>query len=561
MTPRLRHLYSILACAVLLWGCTDDEGITDTGADSDDIDTTVVFWDTSLACAPPADVGAAAAQPSPPLTPTATVMSTADSGDGTLRTALAAASDSAVIAFDSSLAGATISLRSSLTLDGAIRIDATTAPGLTIDGRGTVRVFSVAAQSRAAFVGLRIARGHAVGGDNTPGGAISTGNHCTLHVQRCVFIGNAADIGGAIRAGYGTYTTIEDCDFAANDGSGARNGFSAGAIATNGHGELIVRRCLFVRNRGHSGGAVYNLLQPITVESCVFVENRSSGPGAAVFTDEGNWVGPNATVGGRIIVRDCWMQDNEAHELGGALFLWANKLDTVVVERCVLRGNSVARGGTWNDAKGGALRTRGILTIRDCAFIENRAEQQGGGAWLDGAGPFRIVNTTFYGNTVTDDMGGALTLNVYGPVDIVNCTIARNHAGRACGAFWLRSADLEVTLANSIVADNTAGSDHAQDQIGYQPIDGGGNIEFPAPVGSGRRVAENGIVADPSLRALSRDGDMLVAPLAAGSPAVGIADPAQAPAADARGAPRDLSPDAGAVEYVTGDAGLPACAD
>ncbi len=479
------------------------------------------------------------------------VTSAADTGSGSLRDALNLAQAGDVIGFSASLSNQTIQVATTLPITHRLTINAANAPGVTVDGGGAVRVFAVDGGVDATFIGVRIHGGRAVGGGTSPGGAISTGNDARLTIQHCRFDANVADIGGAVRAGYGTFTTIEDSTFIGNDGAGAGNGFSAGAVSSNGHGALTIRRCWFERNHGNSGGAVYNLLQPLVVEDCIFFDNEADGPGAAVFTDEGNWVGPSATVGGSIAVRRCWIESNRGHEMGGALFLWANPLDTVTVEDCVLLENRVARGGQWNDSKGGALRTMGILTIQRCAFISNQAEVQGGAAWLDGAGPIKIENSTFSGNSVTDDQGGAMTLNVSGPTAIRFCTIVNNTAGRACGAFWFGSPSTPITISSSLVAFNTATQDHDQNQVGYQPNDGGGNLEFPAPTGNGRKVAAGSLIADPLLEPQTLSGHMYIRQPSATSPARNAGMANGAPTSDARAAPRDATPDSGACERVT----------
>jgi len=545
----------LLTAPCLISRCGD----TSAPGGSHDNDTIPVYWDTTRACSAPAHVGAFVSAIASNLSPTLTVTTNADGGAGSLRSVLSSADAGACIGFDASLVGKTISLDSALIVRRNVSIDASEAPGVTLSGNNRVRIFSVWADVNLTLFGLRVVDGRSTGGGSEPGGALGTGNNCTLTVRQCLFRNCVADCGGAVRAGYGTRTTIEDCTFLNNDGSGADNGFSAGGISTNGHGELIVRRCMFVGNRGYSGAAIYNLLQPVLLEECVFVGNISDKDGAALFTDEGNWTGPGASVGGHIIVRKCWIEGNESRELGGGLFLWANPLDTVLVEDCVLRKNIVKLGGQWNDAKGGAIRSNGIFTVRNTAFIENTAEMQGGALWIDGNGPHQIINCTFWRNRVTDDAGGAMNLNVSGPVHITNCTIAENFSQRACGAFWFGNPDLPITITNSIIANNTAGSDHSQDQVGYAPIDGGGNIEYPAPSNGARRIAAGSTIADPLLGPLSKAGSNLVLPLQSTSPAIGLAVAAQAPAVDARGITRDASPDAGAFEYRANDAGVEEC--
>ena len=553
------RLILISFLALFLIQCGKVTGGSAASSTSTNYDTTSIKLKFDSPCAPPTsaikasativEIGKIGAVPT-----VFQVKSFADDGPGSLRAAVAAAKAGDTLYFDPSLAKDTIHLVKELVLSKSIILDATTAVGLTLDGGNAVRILSVNSNVSLTVTGITFINGRAVkvgnGGDET-GGAISTGNACMLKISQCHFNHNVADCGGAVRAGYGTFTTIEDCSFLANDGSGANNGFSAGGISTNGHGELIVRRCDFVQNKGNSGAAIYNLLQPITIEDCSIVGNISNNDGAAIFTDEGNWVGPGATKGGHILVRRCWMEANQSKAFGGACMLWANPLDTVQIENSVFKNNAVAKGGKWGDSKGGAIRGNGILTIRNCAFVNNKAEAQGGALWLDGNGPVNIVNTLFTENTVTDDQGGAITFNTGGIVNVINCTIAKNHAGRACGGFWFGNPDLPITISNSIVAFNTAGQDHGQDQVGYQPKDGGGNLEFPAPVGNGKKVAAGSLVQDPLLDSLSQINGMLVLPIKTGSPAISLANKTRAPADDQTLKLRDANPDAGAWEFTS----------
>ncbi len=481
------------------------------------------------------------------------VTSAGDSGIGTLRDALAAAQDGDAIVIAHGLSRRTVKLNSTLSVGKNVTIDATPAPGFTVNGQNAVRLFNVPANKNVTFRALRMINGRSVNGTNSPGGAINTGNNCTLTIQACTFDANIADMGGAVRAGYETTTLVEDSTFTNNDGSQANNGFSAGGVSTNGHGSLTIRRSSFIGNKGNTGGAVYNLLEPVDIEDCVFINNVAKQAGGAIFTDEGNWVGPSATVGGHLRIKRCWIQGNRSTELGGGMFLWANKLDEVLVEDTVLLWNRVDKD-SHGSAKGGGLRTRGILTLNRVAFIENTSTQQGGGLWVDGAGPFDINDCAFSGNVVTDDAGGGATFNVSSTavVNMYNCTFADNFAKRACGAFWFGNSALDITLTNCVVSKNLAGTDHSHDQIGYQPQDGGGNIEFPAPRNSGRRVAAGGIVADPLLGAATQYDKTIAIPLTTGSPAIGHAV-AGATATDIRGVSRGGDPDSGAFEATADD--------
>ncbi len=547
--------FAILAMTFLiLVSCKDKPN--NPVVDNTPLDTSKNNWHFNSPCSPGSSVNLSVTSPLVSPRAFAHVSTPNDSGAGSLRALLSAAKTGDTLSFNPSLAGDTIHLKNEILITKNITLLGLSSGEIFLDGQNKVRIFSVNANQTFAIQGLTLINGHAVKSGDEPGGAINTGNACILKINRCNFRNNFAECGGAVRAGYETFTTIENCQFEANDGSQTKNGFSAGAISTNGHGELVVRHCNFINNKGNSGAAIYNLLEPITIEDCSFLGNISNNDGAAIFTDEGNWVGPSATKGGHIFVRHCWMEGNQSKAFGGACMLWANKLDTVNVENCVFKENNVAKGGQWNDSKGGAIRGNGILTVRNCSFIRNQAVAQGGALWLDGDGPVNIINSNFYGNKVIDDQGGAITLNTGGVVNILNCTLARNFAGRACGAFWFGDPSLPITITNSIVAFNTAGQDHGQDQIGYQPKDGGGNIEFPQAVNGGRKVAVGSHVIDPMLDSLTQLNGILALPLRAGSAAIDSAIQLKAPPDDIVQATRDSKPDIGAWEFRNATTGI-----
>jgi hypothetical protein len=189
------------------------------------------------------------------------------------------------------------------------------------------------------------------------------------------------------------------------------------------------------------------------------------------------------------------------------------------------------------------------LTISQSSFISNQAVQQGGALWIDGDGETSINSSTFWGNNVVNDQGGALTYNGNGPVRMDHVTIVANTAGRACGALWFGDPKIDFVISNSIVANNQARQDHAQDQIGYNPIDGGGNIEYPTPRFGGRRVASNSRIVDPLLKELSQsNGTYVLLPNSAGSPAVDTATSTPY-TRDQRGFKITSKPDVGAVEF------------
>src|SRR5580698_1543822 len=108
---------------------------------------------------------------------TQVVTNSADSGPGTLRSAITNAASGAVITFDPSLSGATISLSNTLTINTNLTIDASALPGgLQINGNHAVTVFNVASNTLVFLNSLTITNGYSTNN----GGGIYNGGTLTL---------------------------------------------------------------------------------------------------------------------------------------------------------------------------------------------------------------------------------------------------------------------------------------------------------------------------------------------------------------------------------------------
>ena len=100
------------------------------------------------------------------------VTNSADSGPGTLRSAITNAASGAVITFAPSLSGATITLSNTLTINTNLTIDASALPGgLQINGNGSVQIFNVASNITVFLNSLTITNGYST---NNGGGAFTT---------------------------------------------------------------------------------------------------------------------------------------------------------------------------------------------------------------------------------------------------------------------------------------------------------------------------------------------------------------------------------------------------
>ena len=486
------------------------------------------------------------------------VSNTADSGQGSLREAIALANNGDTIQFSKKLSEKTIVLKSGqLVLNKNLTIDGKDATNLTISGNNSSRVFYLDKKKKAILKNLTIANGKTEGA----GGGIDTRHESDITLENVKLHNNTSELGGGMRVGHLAKATVINSSFKGNNGTltDKYKGFSAGAISHNeSRGQLIIKGTTFENNKGFNGGAIYSFSGvTFTVENSTFKNNTATKEGGgAIFTDGVSSRGYNSGFAndGKIIIRGSTFDGNKAQGEGGALFLWGYtqnggyKNDQAIIEDSTFTNNTVTTA-TSGKATGGAIFAHMGLDIRNATFAKNTAAKQGGALWTETGLPINISNSTFSANRAVQDAGGAMFLNNRStPVKITNSTIAYNTAGRANGALWFDGSH-NVTLKNSIVAFNTA-TDRRQDQVGYQAKDGGGNLEF-ATSSQALRVTNGSLIADPLLAPLTLINGDWVHPLKSGSPAVNAGVTQGAPITDQRGIQRDSQVDIGAFEFVT----------
>ncbi|MEO0644846.1 MAG: right-handed parallel beta-helix repeat-containing protein [Cyanobacteria bacterium J06650_10] len=481
-----------------------------------------------------------------------TVTTAADRGSGSLRSAIETAVAGDTIKFSKSLANKRISLTSGqLEIKKTLTIDGRDAPGLKISGNKASRVFQIEKNKIATLKNLSVVDGKTEGA----GGGIKAKQGSTLTLNNVQVNNNVSELGGGLRVGHLAKVTIVDSEFTGNDGTltGRFSGFSGGAIATESRSELTIKGSEFNGNKGFNGGAIYSYsTTKFTIEDSVFTKNSATkaGGGGAIFTDGINPYGPaRPTVGGTLLITGSRFEDNKAEGGGGALFLYGYGKDRSVIKDTVFARNAVALNKN-GEARGGALQSNMGIDLLNVSFANNTAIKQGGALWLNGKRqPINITNSTFSNNKVRDDAGGAMFLNTKSnPVNITNSTIVYNSAGRANGALWYDGeGSRAIKLKNSIVAFNTAVRDRRQDQVGFQALDGGGNLEFSTNTKALKVVAGSKAI-DPRIGALTKINQTFVHPLFSNSPAINAGTKKGAPILDQRGFRRDNQIDIGSFE-------------
>ena len=250
--------------------------------------------------------------PSSSRAATITVTSTADSGAGSLRDAIAAASSGDTI--NISVTG-TITLTSTLTIAKSLTISGPGASNLAVSGNNAARVFLVNSGATVAISGLTIEKGAASGG----GGGIS--NAGMLTVTNSIITGNTTDVfgGGISNLGMLTLTnsTVSGNTASCCNGGGIHNGgnltltnstVSGNSVAFFYGGAIYNTYLLSMTNDTFSGntagcchgGGIANY-GTVTVKNTILAGSLKGGNcykgGAGSFASQGHNLSDDATCG------------------------------------------------------------------------------------------------------------------------------------------------------------------------------------------------------------------------------------------------------------------------
>lgn len=483
-----------------------------------------------------------------------------DSGPGSLRAVIAAATSGETVQFDPGLANQTIILTSGeifVPVGKNLVIDGSAAPNLTISGNNSSRIFRFG--SNVSFPSSHTLRNvilqNGFSGDR--GGAVQTEDLGNLTVDGVTFQNNVAVDGGAAiwTNGRSGGVTVINSRFINNQATAGNDERGSGGIAFIGFGpggsELIVRDSRFIGNQGINGAAINVINGRMTIENSRFIANNTTaavfdtgqeraflrGYGGALYVDR---------VNDSLTIRDSVFEGNQAEGEGGAAYLFADPGDTVLIERTVFRDNQVgALTGGGNAGNGGAiahvrnsLNEAGSLVITGSSFVNNIANNQGGGLWVNQTNS-TVANSTFSGNRAPNNFGGAIT--TYSPLAATNLTLVDNNA-EFSGAIAQGSNNL-VTVTNVLFVNNTSsntGVSFNNNQQTNRPMNnGGGNVQFPA----GPEILPGILIVDPQLGALQSVNGTLVRPLQGGSAAIYAGVVVGALLIDQRGTTRPLDGD------------------
>jgi hypothetical protein len=318
-----------------------------------------------------------------------TVTTTADSGPGSLRAALAAAAKGDTIGFDLPNPS-TIHLTSgTLNVTAAVNIGGPGPSDLTIQGNGAFADFFVSGSGDTAISGLTITGGGNVAG----GGGIGTGPAALLTLNNDVITGNkASDQGGGIDNEGGlimTNCTVSG-NSAVNSGGGIMSTFQ---VATTITGSTI------------SGNVVKSQ------------EIEPGGGGGGIWSD-GSLTLINSTVSANAVYGAAGSGVTGGYDAyGGGLDSLGNGDYTIL--SCTFSGN-LAEGGTAQSGTAGQAFGGGALlvtsgTIANCTFNGNVA----------------VGGSSTSGGTAGNGVGGGIDAGASPSLvncNLINCTIVGNRA-------------------------------------------------------------------------------------------------------------------------------------
>lgn len=509
------------------------------------------------------------------------VSSNADSGTNSLRSAIAAATNGQTITFAPALANQTITLSSTLEIQVAksLIIDAAKAPNLIISGNNAVRIFLIKSTSvnptSLTLKNLALTKGFTT----EYGGAVKSEHQGKISIDNCIFTANNAQEGGsAVFSAFEGKTTITNSTFD-NNTSTAKNTERGSTVMLWGPFSQTIQKCDFTNNKGINGAAINGLNAGMLVEDCYFLNNITTnaffdagkpndflrGYGGAIYADRAT-AGPPNTALGSIIIRRSKFENNIGQSDGGAMYLYTDETDNVLVEDCYFNNNEAKLLSGTRGGGGGAIehmnnsKNKGFV-VRNSTFSNNSAAVNGGAIRADWADT-DISNCTFYNNkalqTKSDGYsanGGAIVTYFMdkSTVNVTNCTFANNYAGWVGGAIC--SDKLTTKIKNNIFYQNTAGNggnnwkiqQHSADEL----VDLGNNIQFPAKFTQNfndYNVSKTVTIIDPRLVAIASNGGFSpTMALVDGSPAINKGS--ECTATDQRGAPRVGVCDIGAYEY------------
>jgi hypothetical protein len=393
------------------------------------------------------------------------------------------------------------------------------------------------------------------------GGAV--GNHGIATIGSSYFSGNYADaVGGIVNSGSltltgSTFVFNEDYD-------------DAGAIYNLATGTASISNSTITGNASLYGtGAIRNLGSMTVANSSISGNRGFYGDGVGGFSNYGQLTFTNTSitnntglVGAGINFGTLSLTGSTVSSNKGAIYGYFGTYGltggiynqgTATLTNSTVSGNTVPSGAGYGGgldnvfggltvtnstisgntaAVGGGIYNLGNLTMQGSTVSGNNS-QYGGGILNNSFtsayngytyyGSETLVNCTLSGNSATNQGGAVYDAGVS---EITNSTISGNTAGTLGGGIYVPVTPFSETLANSIVAGNTAATYNdiggaVNTTSGFNLIGDGTGLVGISDGSDGNMIGTLGSPIDPQLGALGNNGGLTeTMALLSGSPAI-----------------------------------------
>lgn len=199
-------------------------------------------------------------------------------------------------------------------------------------------------------------------------------------------------------------------------------------ISINGQGSTVS-----VASPGISGYRVFNIgsstatdIKTVGLFNLNMLGGISSVQGGVIYVNKNN----------TFIMQNCTVSKGKGTYAGGLMINNATGM-TVDIENCTFSDNE----NTLSTGNGGACVLKGVTTIRNCVFKNNKTLNNGAAAAV--YGDALISNCYFYNNSSAGSYGGAIynSVGTNGALAIENCTFESNsNSNTSTGAGGLATA-------------------------------------------------------------------------------------------------------------------------
>ncbi len=300
----------------------------------------------------------------------------------------------------------------------------------------------------------------------------------TLTVQQLQFV-NAycqdGDGGCAILQKNGGTTVIINCNFQNNTGPIVGQDVAGGAVWTIGGGNTTIVGSVFIGNNCSNGGGLGILGSGLIIYNSHFENNQATGNGGnpgnggngGAISFDG--AGQNNTICGTRFTK------NQGNKYGGAFFRVSyNGNEQNNFNNSLIDSNFISLSG--NGLAGGLYIQGGTASIQNTTIANNSASGAGG-IFFASDNSIVLNGVNVLGNQAYSGLGAAVFCSSPVTGTLTGLTVANNYAGAFAAAFAFCTGT--ITLAKSIIANNTVGNTWPANACNNEMNGGSGVVQSP----------------------------------------------------------------------------------